>query len=214
MPILRAAKRAFGAPGIAARWTQSAKDAIGTAYSAGSTVWFTVSAGILNEVYYPTPADPGPPVPHHSSHSLLLAHEDKTYPGSDDRLAQHPLGEVKGDEDLGGYHLVWTRDMVSSATGLLASGNTETPLRALIYLACSQQPDGGFHQNFWIDGEPYWRGIQLEDTASTPTALGIEFVDVPIARLQAAPIRFTFFWPAAERWEGRDFAITVEKSPE
>ena len=33
------------------------------------------------------------------------------------------------------------------------------------------------------------------------------------ARLQGAPIRFTFFWPAAERWEGRDFAITVEKSP-
>ena len=54
MAILRAAKRAFGAPGIAPRWTQSAKDAIGTAYSAGSTVWFTVSAGILNEVYYPT----------------------------------------------------------------------------------------------------------------------------------------------------------------
>ena len=214
MPILRAAKRAFGAPGIAPRWTQSAKDAIGTAYSAGSTVWFTVSAGILNEVYYPTPADPGPPVPHHSSHSLLLAHEDKTYPGAMIASLSIPWGEVKGDEDLGGYHLVWTRDMVSSATGLLASGNTETPLRALIYLACSQQPDGGFHQNFWIDGEPYWRGIQLEDTASTPTALGIEFVDVPIARLQAPPIRFTFFWPAAERWEGRDFAITVEKSPE
>ena len=53
----------------------------------------------------------------------------------------------------------------------------------------------------------------IEDTASTPTALGIEFVDVPIARLQAAPIRFTLFWPAAERWEGRDIAITVEKSP-
>ncbi len=60
---------------------------------------------------------------------------------------------------------MWTRDMVSSATGLLASGNTETPLRALIYLACSQQPDGGFHQNFWIDGEPYWRGIQLDEVA-------------------------------------------------
>ena len=55
--------------------------------------------------------------------------------------------------------------------------------------------------------------VLIEDTASTPTALGIEFVDVPITRLQAAPIRFTFFWPAAERWEGRDFAITVEKSP-
>src|SRR5713101_6577762 len=54
MAILRDAKRAFGAPGIAPRWTQSAKDAIGTAYSAGSTVWFTASAGILSEVYYPT----------------------------------------------------------------------------------------------------------------------------------------------------------------
>src|SRR5262245_36376738 len=54
MGILRTTTRAFGAPGIPPRWTQSAKDAIGTAYSAGSTVWFTVSAGILNEVYYPT----------------------------------------------------------------------------------------------------------------------------------------------------------------
>ena len=48
MATLRAAKHAFGAPGIAPRWTQSAEDAIGTAYSAGSTVWFTVSAGLLN----------------------------------------------------------------------------------------------------------------------------------------------------------------------
>src|SRR5205807_7295797 len=54
MAIVRTTRRAFGAPGIAPRWTESAKDAIGTAYSAGSSVWFTVSAGILNEVYYPT----------------------------------------------------------------------------------------------------------------------------------------------------------------
>src|SRR5512147_538829 len=54
MAVLRTASRAFGGPGIPPRWTQSIKDAIGTAYSAGSTVWFTASAGILNEVYYPT----------------------------------------------------------------------------------------------------------------------------------------------------------------
>jgi glucoamylase len=35
----------------------------------------------------------------------------------------------------------------------------------LIYLACSQQPDGGFAQNFWINGVPYWRGIQLDQVA-------------------------------------------------
>ena len=46
--------------------------------------------------------------------------------------------------------------MVNSATGLLAAGDLATPLRALIYLACSQRADGGFPQNFWIDGTPYW----------------------------------------------------------
>jgi glucoamylase len=102
---------------------------------------------------------------YHASHGLLLAHEDKTYPGAMIASLSIPWGEVKGDEDLGGYHLVWTRDMVNSTTGLLACGNTETPLRALIYLACSQQPDGGFHQNFWIDGEPYWSGVQLDEVA-------------------------------------------------
>src|SRR5262249_16468705 len=76
-----------------------------------------------------------------------------------------PWGETKGDEDLGGYHLVWTRDMVNSATGLLAAGDTTTPLRALIYLACSQKADGGFPQNFWVNGEPYWSGIQLDEVA-------------------------------------------------
>lgn len=101
----------------------------------------------------------------HSSVSLLLAHEDKAYPGALIASLSIPWGEAKGDDDMGGYHLVWTRDMVNSATGLLAAGNTETPLRALIYLATSQQPDGGFPQNFWINGSPYRRGIQLDEVA-------------------------------------------------
>ena len=58
----------------------------------------------------------------------------------------------------------------------------------------------------WTDNE--WAG--RTDSASRPTALGIEFVDVPITRVRAAPIRFTFFWPEAERWEGRDFVMTME----
>ena len=45
---------ASGGPGIEPRWTRSDKDGVGTAYSALSRVWFTVSKGILNEVYYPT----------------------------------------------------------------------------------------------------------------------------------------------------------------
>jgi glucoamylase len=43
-----------GGHGIAPRWTRSDKNGVGTAYSGLSRVWFTVSKGILNEVYYPT----------------------------------------------------------------------------------------------------------------------------------------------------------------
>jgi glucoamylase len=100
-----------------------------------------------------------------ASHNVLLAHEDKTYAGAFVASASIPWGQVKNDEDLGGYHLVWTRDMVQTATALLACGRTETALRALVYLACTQRPDGGFAQNFWIDGTPYWDGLQLDEVA-------------------------------------------------
>ena len=42
-----------GWPGIAPRWTSSAKSGMGTALNLHSRVWFTLSHGILNEVYYP-----------------------------------------------------------------------------------------------------------------------------------------------------------------
>ena len=100
-----------------------------------------------------------------TSRNLLLAHEDKTFAGALIASASIPWGNAKGDEDVGGYHLVWTRDMVNSALALLACDDKATPLRALVYLACSQQSDGGFAQNFWIDGGPYWQGIQLDEVA-------------------------------------------------
>ena len=100
-----------------------------------------------------------------SSYSLLLAHEDKTYPGAFIASMSIPWGESRGDQDEGGYHYVWTRDMVNTATGLLAAGNTAAPLRALIYLATVQHGDGRFPQNFWIDGTPYWGGNQLDEVA-------------------------------------------------
>ena len=100
-----------------------------------------------------------------SSYSLLLAHEDKAFPGAIIASLAIPWGEAKGDQDQGGYHLVWTRDMVNSATALLAAGDTATPLRALIFLAVSQHEDGGFAQNFWVTGKAYWNGIQLDEVA-------------------------------------------------
>jgi glucoamylase len=99
------------------------------------------------------------------SHNVLLTHEDKTYSGAFIASASIPWGNSKGDTDLGGYHLVWTRDMVQTATAMLAGGRTDTAMRALVYLACTQRTDGSFAQNFWIDGTPYWTGIQLDEVA-------------------------------------------------
>ncbi len=102
---------------------------------------------------------------YHHSHGVILAHEDKTYAGALIASLSIPWGEDKGDAAIGGYHLVWTRDLVHAASGLLASGNRKTPLRSLVYLAASQRPDGGFAQNFWIDGQPVWPGVQLDEVA-------------------------------------------------
>ena len=46
-------RSAPGGPGIPARWTSSAKTGVGTALSDKSHVWFTLSHGIFNEIYYP-----------------------------------------------------------------------------------------------------------------------------------------------------------------
>jgi glucoamylase len=101
-----------------------------------------------------------------SSRCVLLAHEDKTFQGALVASMSIPWGETKDDSDIGGYHLVWTRDLVQSATALLASGQTGTPLRSLVWLATIQRPDGSFPQNSWINGCAYWSGLQLDEVAA------------------------------------------------
>ena len=106
------------------------------------------------------------------SRCILLAHEDKIFQGALVASMSIPWGETKAINDLGGYHLVWTRDLVQSATALLASGQTGTPLRALIWLAAIQRPDGSFPQNSWIDGPPTGQALQLdEDCRADPARL-------------------------------------------
>jgi glucoamylase len=51
--MLETADYAPGWPGIPARWTSSAKTGVGTSLAYSSRVWFTLSHGIVNEVYWP-----------------------------------------------------------------------------------------------------------------------------------------------------------------
>ena len=99
------------------------------------------------------------------SAAVLRCHEEKRIPGAIIASLSIPWGNEKSDEDLGGYHLVWPRDLVESAGGLLAVGADEDARRVLDYLRSTQSVDGSWPQNMWVDGEPYWHGIQLDETA-------------------------------------------------
>lgn len=43
-----------GAPGEQSFWSRSSKDGIGTAYHTGCRLWFTLSRGVISEIYCPT----------------------------------------------------------------------------------------------------------------------------------------------------------------
>jgi len=99
------------------------------------------------------------------SAAVLRSHEEKRIPGAIIASLSIPWGGDKSDEDLGGYHLVWPRDLVETAGGLLAIGAHDDARRVLDYLRVTQDSDGCWPQNMWVDGEPYWHGIQLDETA-------------------------------------------------
>jgi glucoamylase len=99
------------------------------------------------------------------STAVLRTHEALGFPGGIIASLSIPWGASKGDDDLGGYHLVWPRDLAETAGGLLAAGATADARRVLQYLRAIQEPSGSWPQNCWLDGMPYWRGLQMDECA-------------------------------------------------
>jgi glucoamylase len=99
---------------------------------------------------------------------VLKAHEDKTFRGAMIASMSIPWGNaVEADKPtVGGYHLVWARDLYQAATAFLAAGDRAAAERALNYLFTVQQkPDGSFPQNSWLDGKPYWTALQMDEVS-------------------------------------------------
>jgi glucoamylase len=107
----------------------------------------------------------GPVSLYRVSTAVLKTHQAKRSVGGMIAGLSIPWGIAKGDDDLGGYHLVWPRDLVESAGGMLAAGDVVSAQQTLIYLICTQDADGHWPQNMWLNGEPYWSGIQMDETA-------------------------------------------------
>lgn len=100
-----------------------------------------------------------------ASTAVLRTHESKDFLGGIIASLSIPWGFSKGDEDLGGYHLVWPRDLVETAGALLAAGAVTDAARVLRYLEATQEAEGNWAQNLWLDGRPYWSGVQMDETA-------------------------------------------------
>jgi glucoamylase len=100
-----------------------------------------------------------------TSAMVIRVHQSKNITGAILASLAIPWGFSKGDGDLGGYHLVWPRDMVESAGGLIAAGIKTEVRESLIYLEATQEYDGHWPQNMWIDGSSYWSGVQMDETA-------------------------------------------------
>lgn len=99
------------------------------------------------------------------STAVLQTHQSKRYPGAYVASLSIPWGGARGDKDVVGYHVLWPRDLVETAFGKLACGDVEAGKRALFYLATTQEDDGHWSQNFWLDGTPRLDAIQMDSTA-------------------------------------------------
>jgi glucoamylase len=98
-----------------------------------------------------------------TSTMVLRVHQDKTFPGAMVASLSVPWGNAH--DDVGGYHLVWPRDVVESAGALLAVGALPEARNVLRYLIATQLAAGNWSQNQWLGGKPFWQGNQLDEAA-------------------------------------------------
>lgn len=99
-----------------------------------------------------------------TSLSIIKVHQAKDqFPGALIASLSIPWGSSMGDEERGGYHLVWPRDMVESAIAQLSAGEFWGALSALRFLMVTQEEEGRWFQNMWLDGTGYWGGVQLDE---------------------------------------------------
>lgn len=128
------------------------------------------------------------------SAAILRMHEAKNFPGGIIASLSIPWGGTKGDADKSGYHVVWPRDLVQTAGGFNALETKADVSRIVNYLMSTQNADGSWPQNMWLQGEPNWYGLQMDQIA------------LPILEILKGYLRNTMsnnrmirYWPLAKK---------------
>ncbi|HTA29223.1 MAG TPA: glycoside hydrolase family 15 protein, partial [Candidatus Cybelea sp.] len=124
-----------------------------------------------------------------------------------------PWGPSNGDQDNGGYHLVWARDLFKFASALIAAGDTNSANMAVNFLFNTQMQTvsgsnpystpGRFPQNSFDTGLAHWNGTQM-DEASMPIILAwkLNRLDLwPKIKMAADFVASTGPSTQQERWE-------------
>ena len=154
------------------------------------------------------------------SAAVIKIHEDRTYGGALVASLSVPWGQAH--DDLGGYHLVWTRDAVEAAFAMIAVGQTQDAARTLAYLIGTQADNGSWAQNYFPDGRGYWSGNQLDEVAlpvllaAKLRSVGALNVSAPVETMLRKAVRhIAQNGPATDqdRWEANaglsPFTLTV-----
>ena len=160
-------------------------------YSSGWRAWQDALVPLDREHH------PGGQNTYRISTAVLRTHEANSFAGGYIASLSIPWGFNKGDEDLGGYHLVWPRDLVEIAGGLLAAGAAEEVRQVIRYLQAIQEADGHWPQNCWLDGTPYWNGVQMDECAFPILLIDLAWRDGAVADGELAGL-----WPMVQKAAG------------
>ena len=128
------------------------------------------------------------------SATVLNLHQSKIFPGAVLASLSIPWGETIGDQNIGGYHLVWPRDLVESSGGFLALESKEEVYKILNYLMSTQEEDGKWSQNMWLDGVPCWTGLQMDEIA-----LPISVIDQYQCQYNMDPGKLKRYWQGIKK---------------
>lgn len=124
---------------------------------------------------------------------MLRCHEAKEFSGGMVASLGTPWGESHGDSDYG-YHMVWTRDLIESIGGLMAAGAHNPARRVLTYLHATQEADGHWPQNMFVDGRPHWTQIQMDEVGFPILLAFAAERETPLDKRELAA-----FWPTVHR---------------
>ncbi len=110
--------------------------------------------------------------------------------------------------------------MTESAGGFLALKAENDAVRTLNYLMSTQNADGSWPQNMWLEGSQVlakatvrWSDDNWETKNSTEAKEiipGIFVADIMTENKNTDKIEFTFHWGESDNWENRNYSVQVK----